>query len=561
MSYSDVRISPMLDVYVDNAARLVVPSTGTPFMSRPSRRQPASRPPGRTGGLGVRLRRPAPTGATEALFRTIADDAPIMLWLCSRDGQNTFVNKSWLQFTGRSVAREVGHGWLEGVHHDDLPGLRELVQKAVHDQEPFTLEYRLMRADGQYRWLLGHGSPRFAGNGAFLGYVGSCADVTDRKVGSVAAVGEGRFERLLNHADDLVYRTRVFPTRVVEYISSAARAITGRTPEEFYADPYLTAKAVHPDDRHLVELAEPDPRATALQTHFTLRWLHPDGKIVWAEHRRVPVYDAAGQLIAIEGIARDVTERIETQLRLRESEEQLRQLAARVEAAREDERAALARELHDELGQTLTAVKLELGRAAEAMKREHVTPHSVDRLQSLVGLVEIGLETVKRLSTELRPPALDHLGLPAAIRWEAMSFRSRTGIRCHVRAVQEGTALNKGQQTVVFRIFQEALTNIVRHASASAVHVTLAERPRNFELRIRDNGGGITEDEIRNPRSIGLLGMRERAALVGGTFSIEGQRGKGTVVTVRIPLRALPARSPGRPVRRPSQAATGRRTR
>jgi signal transduction histidine kinase len=190
------------------------------------------------------------------------------------------------------------------------------------------------------------------------------------------------------------------------------------------------------------------------------------------------------------------------------------------------------------------------------LTRDRVTPHSVDRLQSLVGLVEIGIETVKRLSTELRPPALDHLGLPAAIRWEAMAFRSRTGLRCHVRATKEQTDLSKERQTVLFRIFQETLTNIVRHAQASAVHVTLAERARTFELRIRDNGGGITDEEIRDPRSIGLLGMRERATLVGGTFEIAGRRGKGTVVTVRVPLGASPKRSG-----KPRQPALARRAR
>jgi signal transduction histidine kinase len=233
----------------------------------------------------------------------------------------------------------------------------------------------------------------------------------------------------------------------------------------------------------------------------------------------------------------------------------MQQLAARVQRAREDERTALARELHDELGQTLTAVKLELGRAAVAMNGEHVTPRSVDRLQSLMGLVEIALETVKRLCTQLRPPALDHLGLAAAIQWEAVAFGARSGLRCHVRADSESTALSKDQQTVLFRIFQEAMTNVVRHARASAVEVKLAERAGTFELRIRDNGGGITDAQVRDERSIGLLGMRERAGLIGGLFEISGRRGRGTLVSVRVPVE--PAATPGRPRR----AVQARRTR
>jgi PAS domain S-box-containing protein len=473
--------------------------------------------------------------ASETLFRTIADEAPMMLWICDAGGCCTFFNRAWREFTGRRAAAELGRGWLRGVHEDDRPGIRDRFRRAVQAGEALTLEYRLKRADGQYRWLLGHGSPRFGPGKKLLGYVGSCADITDRK-GPVDELmeAESRFRRLVDGGHDMVYRVHIGAEHRVEFISDAAKAITGHAPDEFYADPTLAAKSVHPDDRSLVE--ETMRKPAHLRTEVVLRWVHADGKVVWAEHRRVPVYDASGQIVAMEGIARDVTERVETQRRLKDSEEKMRRLAARVQAAREDERTAIARELHDELGQTLTAVKLELGRTAESLTKEHVTPHSVDRLQSLVGLIEIGIETVKRLSTQLRPPALDHLGLPAAIRWEAMAFRARTGLRCHVRAAEESTALTKDQQTVFFRIFQEALTNVVRHARASAVHVTLSERARSFELRIRDNGAGITDAEIRSGRSIGLLGMRERATLMGGTFDISGRRGKGTSITVRVPL-------------------------
>lgn len=247
---------------------------------------------------------------------------------------------------------------------------------------------------------------------------------------------------------------------------------------------------------------------------------------------------------------------VETERRLRESQEQMRRLAAHIQTAREEERATVARELHDELGQTLTAIKLDLGRTTGAMKSSQVTPVVIDRLQSLIGLVEIGIETVKRITTSLRPPTLDHLGLPAAVRWEAMTFRSRTGLRCRVRADKEITTLNPEQQTALFRIFQEALTNVVRHARASAVHVTLAERRGEFELRIRDNGCGVTDAQLADPHAIGLLGMRERAAFAGGTFVIAGRRGTGTSITVRVPLTT---RQPKRTTARRRRPATKRR--
>jgi PAS domain S-box-containing protein len=382
-------------------------------------------------------------------------------------------------------------------------------------------------------------------------------EIADRQEHDGAeAEAERRFQRLIENAQDLFYRHRVFPTRSVEYVGGAVKEITGHSAAEFYADPDLATKALHPDDVHHHYDTPLDP--AHLKRAVTLRWVHADGTIVWAEHRCVPVYDASGNLVAVEGIARDVTERVESQRRLRESQEQMRQLAARIQTAREEERATVARELHDELGQTLTAIKLDLGRTTSAMKDNRVTPVVIDRLQSLIGLVEIGIETVKRITTSLRPPTLDHLGLPAAVRWEAMTFRSRTGLRCHVHADKEITALNPEQQTALFRIFQEALTNVVRHARASAVHVTLAERRDEFDLRIRDNGCGVTDAQLADPHAIGLLGMRERAALVGGTFVIAGRRGKGTSITVRVPLAT---RQPKRMAVRRRRPATRREDR
>jgi PAS domain S-box-containing protein len=331
----------------------------------------------------------------------------------------------------------------------------------------------------------------------------------------------------------MVYRLRLKPAFAVEYMGGAVRAITGRTRDEFYADPAIMRMAVHPDDAE--RLVGPMHRGDQRSRVATIRWVHPDGRIVSAEHRSVPVLDG-GRLVAIEGTARDVTEQLAAQQELHGSREQMRRLAARVESAREDERTTLARELHDELGQSLTAMKMELMRANAVFRKNRLQPKTVDRLQSLIGLTEIAIATVKRISTDLRPPALDHLGLAEAIRWEGVTFRARTGLRCRVRARREGTRLTPDQQTIVFRIFQEALTNVVRHARASAVQVSLTEQLGCFELQVRDNGRGITPAQGADPKAIGLLGMRERAELIGGTFEITGERGKGTVVRVRLPL-------------------------
>jgi two-component system sensor histidine kinase UhpB len=336
----------------------------------------------------------------------------------------------------------------------------------------------------------------------------------------------------------MVYRRRMYPSRRLEYLYGAVTAITGCTADELSADPERVRRSIHPDDWSIVDRAN---RPESLQHTIVLRWIHPDGRVVWAEHRRVPVFAPDGTLIAIDGIARDVTETIATLDELRESKAQMRQLAARIEAAREEERAAVAREIHDELGQTLTALKLEIMRAVPLVRE----PGAVDRLQSMIGLAEWAIRTVQRIATTLRPATLDHLGLPEAIASEADAFHARTGVRCRVAMETDATGLTPEQQTTVFRVFQEALTNVARHANASAVSVRIREDGSAFELVIRDNGRGIAPQHVHGPRSIGLLGMRERADRIGGSFEITGGPRRGTTVTIRVPKQPSTTQEPG----------------
>ena len=245
-----------------------------------------------------------------------------------------------------------------------------------------------------------------------------------------------------------------------------------------------------------------------------MRWVHPDGRVVWAEHRRVPIRDAKGKLIAIEGIARDITDLVEAQRQLRTSQDQLRRLAASIQTAREEERAALARELHDELGQTLTALKLELGALrSNVLKESSVDTETMNRLQSLVGLVDIGVRWSNGLprTCARRPSIIWAWPKRSAGKRPTFSRAERRAVsRCRRdgRDVAQPRAANRA-----VRIFQEALTNVVRHAHASAVRVRLSKGRGAFELRVSDNGRGITEAEAADTQSIGTAGdARARGA-------------------------------------------------
>ncbi|MCL5735178.1 MAG: histidine kinase [Actinobacteria bacterium] len=230
----------------------------------------------------------------------------------------------------------------------------------------------------------------------------------------------------------------------------------------------------------------------------------------------------------------DITAAKRAEEELKASHDQLRELSRFLESVREDERTKLAREIHDELGQTLTGIKMDLSWLAGRFPQDHEL--LVRRTESLYKLVEETIQSVKRICSELRPAVLDDLGLAPALQWLTCDFGKRAGLRCRFSAHPHDIVLDRDRSTAIFRICQEALTNVVRHAEATRVSVRLTKGPHSVILRISDNGKGIRESQIVNPRAFGLLGMRERAREWSGELRVSGTPGKGTVVTLGIPL-------------------------
>jgi signal transduction histidine kinase len=213
--------------------------------------------------------------------------------------------------------------------------------------------------------------------------------------------------------------------------------------------------------------------------------------------------------------------------------EELRALAVRLEAVREEERTTLAREIHDELSGTLTALKMDISLLPDRATKDRNA--FLEKLNSMAALIDSALARVQTLVTELRPVVLDKLGLVAAIEWQVGEFHERSGILCETHLPVEEIPLEFGRSTALFRILQEALTNVARHANASKVVVELATESRSIILTVEDNGTGIDEKLISAPESFGLLGMRERALSFGGTTEVIALPGKGTRVRVVIP--------------------------
>lgn len=227
-------------------------------------------------------------------------------------------------------------------------------------------------------------------------------------------------------------------------------------------------------------------------------------------------------------------ERRRAEEQLRNSHQQLHALTQYLQRIREEERTRISREVHDELGQALTGLKMDLAWVSGHLPRNDrvVQP----KIRAMSSGIDATINTVRRISTELRPGILDSLGLVAAIEWQAAEFQKRTGIQCVATSTVSETLWDQDFTTAFFRIFQETLTNIIRHAKATRVDVALAAEGQSLVLTVKDNGRGITQAEANNTRSIGLIGMRERAALVGGEIGFKGAPNQGTTVTVRIPL-------------------------
>jgi signal transduction histidine kinase len=230
-------------------------------------------------------------------------------------------------------------------------------------------------------------------------------------------------------------------------------------------------------------------------------------------------------------LSAELAERTLTEQRLRSSEENLRALAAHLQSVREEERIHIAREIHDELGQALTGLKYDIGSLAKACQGD---PGVAERTKNIGLAIDKIINSVRRISSGLRPEVLDEIGLSAAIEWQAREFSRRTGIRCQVEIDPAFADPDRERSTAVFRIFQELLTNVARHSRATRVRVDLSDGG-TIRLRVEDNGQGIDNQLLENPRSLGLMGLRERALAFGGSIEFEGVRGQGTTVRVAIP--------------------------
>ncbi len=481
---------------------------------------------------------------SEEWFRRLYEQAPLGYQSLDAEGCLVDVNQAWLDLLGYSRDEVIGHWFGDFLAPQEVDAFRQRFPRFQAAGEVHT-DVEMVRSAGST--ILVHIDGRIGHDEHGQSRQTHCIlhDTTERKRTEESLARERILLRtVIDNLPDVIY---VKDTEARKVLSNPAdvRAMglgsegeaLGKTDWELF--PPDLAASFDADDQSVLQTGTP-----ILDHEVSL--VNASGERRWWSSSKLPLRDTSGQTIGIVGIAHDITERKraeEEQHRLfdqvRAAQEQLRELASYLQAGREEERTRIARELHDEFGQMLTALKMDL-----AWMARRLGPHQLElreKTRSMSDLVSSTIQAVRRVATELRPGLLDDLGLSAAVEWQAQEFRERTGISCELHNGTTDLSLGRDLDTTLFRIFQEALTNVARHAQATQVHVELTQERDSVTLIVRDNGRGITASQLSDPRSLGLTGMRERARAWGGEVTLEGHRGEGTTMCVRIPLVAQSA--------------------
>lgn len=462
-------------------------------------------------------------------FMRVFHSIPVALGITAlEDGTYRDVNKRFLQLFGYRrdevigrTSREIGV-WVDPKERDAV------VRQLRHESFVDDFQTRLRTKAGDVRDVLA--TMRVFDMDGEEHVLGSLVDITKRKQAEESLrESEERYQTLVEHSPDATVVH--IDGKLVLANPAAARLLGAASAEDLIGEP--VQRFVHPDYRELVaERTRSITEGGSVSPFMEEKIVRLDGRSVDADIVGIPVMYGGEQ--AIQSVLRDMTARKEAEEALHDSRDRLRNLAARLQAAREEERTSIAREMHDELGQALTGMQMELHGLIDKLPKNRKALR--ERAGSLVSLVDSTIETVRAMSWRLRPPILDDLGLEAAIEWHAEEFTSHSGLAVRLDLNLAERPLDTDCTTTVFRILQEALTNVARHAEASNVEIALTESKDVLVLDVRDDGKGIAKRDVTRATALGLIGMRERAGTLGGRVVIRRTDQGGTQVKLTLPL-------------------------
>ena len=468
--------------------------------------------------------------ASEAHYKALVDNIPDILAVFDKEYRCLYVNSAVSAVSDLKPAQFVGKKMVEVGFSPGQSAFRESVMKRVFEtRESYETYFEFNGTNGRrlFDWRV---YPVVGSDGEVLSVFSFSRDITERKTAEdELRKSEERFHKIFHASPAPMSISTISDGRYIDvnaaflqYMEYSRDEILGRTAVELgtWADENQRSQIV----KSLIETGS----VRGLEGKYRSKSGRIGTSIVSAE-----TIELDGMQCII-GVTLDITERKEAEEALRESMDELHELTERLESIREDERKSISREVHDELGQVLTALQMDL----MSLKRAGISDPSAldDKVKSMLELTANATKTVQNISARLRPGMLDDLGLVAAIEWQAEDFESRSGIRCILDLPDHDIVTDSRHSTTIFRILQEALTNVARHSNASIVNISLADTGKFLVLSVIDNGIGIEQVQLRNPKSYGLLGIRERLRPFNGNCIIQkGIRG-GTEVVIRIPI-------------------------
>lgn len=473
-------------------------------------------------------------------FQTLIENAQDIITVLDLKGIIRFDTPSVYRILGYNKHELVGSNVFRLIHEKDLENVVEVFNRIKKNPERIeSSEFRIRHKKGQWVWL--ESIAKFvpdSRDGPVI--VINSRNITNRKQ---------RLRKLRESRAKLAEAQRIAKVGSWEWRpggkpelewSDEMCRIYGIRPENFDHSYETFINHMHPEDRERIEKKIKKALENKTSFSFEHKIVRSSGEVRELLGKGRVVVDENDHVIKILGTGQDITEQKEKEKRLREYSERLRRLSARVERTREEERIRIAREIHDELGQMLTVLKMDVSTMSGEIKKKvsgKVLEYFNNEAEKILDRINTIMKSVQRITTELRPEVLDDLGLVEALQWQAHEFEKRTNLKVHFSTeLERSDFLNDDVATTLFRTFQETMNNIIRHAEASEVKISLERKNDNLLLSIFDNGKGITQEQKEASSSFGIIGMRERTRFLGGDVFIEGNEGKGTRVTLQVPL-------------------------
>jgi PAS domain S-box-containing protein len=479
----------------------------------------------------------------EENFRNSLDESPLGIRIVTIEGETIYANRVILDIYGYNSVDELRETPAENRYTSESYAEYQIRKEKRKRGDYVPIEYNIsiVRKDGQICHLQVFRKEVFWSRDKQFQVI--YQDITSRKLADeVLRKSEERYRDIFDKIVEGIYRTT--PAGRFSIINPAFARICGyESPEEMMEKVTDIANQLYanPEDRSRFQkliAAEGEVKG------FEVKFKHPTKELIWVSINAKALRDEQGNIQHYDGTIEDITDRRWAEEDLRTSRLQLRALAARQQQIREEMMVMIAREIHDDLGGGLTGLKMDLSWLLRKMDDTEAGEERValiDKINASNALIDQMIHAVRRISTDLRPSILEDLGLIAALEWQLSEFTSRTEIAHEFATTFEYVNMEETTSIAVFRIFQEALTNLARHSEATKVAVAFREDERSLFgdesliLEIRDNGRGITDEEILNPESLGLLGMKERVLVFGGELSIRGEPGVGTTLVLKIP--------------------------